>query len=169
LYQSIRFKKVKVDQPSDHYDHLAAIFDYLGTALDTTLPFQRWGKCVIPADITLRSRMSKEVGQASRSSRYFKAQEGDEPIFGEALAFYSLQQADTEYSLVVYHKLLKTHDVYGRWCGKWSKDPIVMETYRLSKLVGIWKHKERVHVLRRHVGLDLLDLEAYGMEEQEEL
>jgi hypothetical protein len=70
---------------------------------------------------------------------------------------------------VVYHKLLKTHDVYGRWCGKWSKDHVVMETYRLSKLVGIWKHKERDHVLRRHVGLDLLDLEAYGMEEQEEL
>jgi hypothetical protein len=72
LYQSIRIKKVEIDQPSDHYDHLAAIFDYLGTALDTTLPIQRWGKCVIPGDITLRSRMSEEVGQASRSSRYFK-------------------------------------------------------------------------------------------------
>ena len=28
---------------------------------------------------------------------------------------------------------------------------------------------QRVHILRRHVGLDLLDLEEYGMEEQEEV
>ena len=46
-------------------------------------------------------------------------------------------------------------------------DPVAMETFRITKLVGIWKYEERVHILRRHVGLDLLDLEEYGIEEQE--
>ena len=44
-----------------------------------------------------------------------------------------------------------------------------METFRITNLVGIWKCEERVHILRRHVGLDLLNLEEDGMEEQEEL
>ena len=171
MYQSIAIKKVEIAHPSDHYHHLAAIFDHLETPLDPAVPIQRWEKCVIPGDITLRSRMSEEVGRASRSSRYFEAQgksDSDEPVFEEALVFYSLQQADIQYSLVVYHKLLKTHDVYERWCGRFSEDLEAMESSRLIKLVGIWKYEERVHVLRRHVGLDLLDQE-YGMEEQREL
>ena len=142
LYQSIAIKRVEIDNPSDHYHHLAAICDYLKITLDTDISIQRWGKCVIPGDITLRSRMSEELGQASRSSRYFEAQEADseELTFGEALAFFSLQLADREYNFVVYHKLLKTHDVHGRWCGKWSKDIMAMKTSSISKLVGIWKY-----------------------------
>jgi hypothetical protein len=159
---------VEIDHQSEQYDHLAAIFDYLKITLDTDIPIQRWGKCVIPGDITLRSRMSEELGLASRSSRYFEAQEDEQLTFGEALAFYSLQLADREYSFVVYHKLLRTHNVYGRWCGKWSEDIMAMETSGLRKLVGIWKYESRVHILRRHVGLDLLDLEEYDMEEQDE-
>ena len=46
---------------------------------------------------------------------------------------------------------------------------MAMETSSISKLVGIWKYEERVHILRKYVGLDLLDLEEYGIEEQEEL
>jgi hypothetical protein len=168
LYQIMAIKPVEINSPSDHYDHLAVIFDYLNIPMNTDIPIHRWGKCVIPKDITLRSRMSEEVGQTSRSSRYFEAQGADseELIFGEALAFYSLEMAEKEYNFVVYHELLKTHDVHGRWCGKWSEDPVAMETSSISKLVGIWKYRERVHILRRHVGLDLLDLEEYGMEEE---
>jgi hypothetical protein len=162
LYQSLPIKKVEIDHPSEYYDHLAAICDYLGITLDTDISIQRWGKCVIPGDITLRSRMSEEAGQASRSSRYFESQEA-ELTFGEALAFYSLP--DREKGFVVYHKLVETFDVHGRWCGKWSEDIMVMETSSLSKLVGIWKYGPRVHILRKHVGLDLLDLEEYEMEE----
>jgi hypothetical protein len=134
--------------------------------LDTDINIQRWGKCVIPGDITLRSRISEEVGLASRSSRYLEAQK-EGLIFGEALAFYTLP--DKESSLVVYHELVEMVDVHGRWCGEWSEDFMVMETSSLSKLVGIWEYGQRVHILRKHVGLDLLDLEEYGMEEQEEL
>jgi hypothetical protein len=165
LYQSLPIKKVEIDHPSEYYDHLATICDHLEIMLDTDISIQRWGKCVIPGDITLRSRMSEEAGQASRSSRYFEAQEVG-LTFGEALAFYTLP--DRGKSLVVYHKLVNTVDVHGRWCGEWSEDLMVMETSRLSKLVGIWEYRQRVHILRKHVGLDLLDLED-GMEEQEEL
>ena len=91
------------------------------------------------------------------------------PVFGKALAFYSVQRADIQYSFVVYNKLLETQDVYGRVCGRFSEDPIAMETFRITKLIGIWKYEERVHILRRHVGLDLLNLKEDGMEEQEEL
>ena len=172
LYQSIAIKKAEINHPSNYYHHLAAIFDDFGLPLDTDVPIQRWGKCVIPGDITLRSRISEEVGQASRSSRYFEAKGENQshvPVFGEALAFYSVQRADIQYSFVVYNKLLETQDVYERICGRFSEDPIAMETFRITKLVGIWKYEERVHILRRHVGLDLLNLEEDGMEEQEEL
>jgi hypothetical protein len=166
LHQSLPIKKVEIDHPSEYYDHLATICDYLEVTLDTDINIQRWGKCVIPGDITLRSRISEEVGLASRSSRYFEAQK-EGLIFGEALAFYTLP--DKESSLVVYHELVEMVDVHGRWCGEWSEDFMVMETSSLSKLVGIWEYGQRVHILRKHVGLDLLDLEEYGMEEQEEL
>ena len=62
--------------------------------------------------------------------------------------------------------VLTTHNIYGRWCKKWSKDIMAMETSSISKLIGIWKYEERVHVLRKHVGLDLLDLEEHGIEEE---
>jgi hypothetical protein len=113
--------------------------------------------CVIPGEITLRSRISEELGQASRSSRYFEAQ-GEGPIFGEALAFYFLP--DNGWSLVVYHQLVKTIDVLGRWCGEWSKDCMVLKISSLTKLVGIWKWEQglepRVHILRKHAGLDIV-------------
>jgi Transposase family tnp2 len=164
LFQSFPIKKAEKDHPSEYNDHISAIGDYIGIRLESDISFERWGKCVIPGDITLRSRISEEAGQASRSSRYFEAQD-EELIFGEALAFYSL--SGEEDSFVVYHKLLKTHDVYGRWCGEWSEDIMTMKTSSLSNLVGIWVHEPRVHILRKHVGLDLLDLEEYEMEEQD--
>ena len=62
LYQSLPIKKVDIDGPSEYYDHLAAICDYLKITLNPDICVQRWGKCVIPGDITLRSRMSEEAG-----------------------------------------------------------------------------------------------------------
>ena len=50
---------------------------------------QRWGKCMIPGRITLRSRMSERVGKASRYFRYFESEVKEELIFGEAIMFYS--------------------------------------------------------------------------------
>jgi hypothetical protein len=37
-----------------------------------------------------------------------------------------------------------------------------------QKLVGIWKKGQRVYILRKHVGLSLLNTEEYGIEEEED-
>ena len=166
LYQSIHVTRAEMNGPSEHYHHLAAICDYLQVRFDLDLPLQRWGKCIIPGDVTLRSKLSELRGQASRSCRYFEAQKEDVPVFGEALAFYFLPNHDC--SLVVYHELVDKDKVLGRWFGEWSKDHMVMETSSVSKLVGIWRWKQRVHILRQHAGLEMLDVEEYGTEEQEE-
>jgi hypothetical protein len=170
LYQSLPIKKVELDHPGDYYEHLAAIFDYLEEEFDTQVAIQRWGKCILPRDVTLRSRISEEAGLASRSSRYFEAQRegpilGEGPIFGEALAFYSLP--DNNCNLVVYHQLEKTLDILGRWCGEWSEDYEVLKTSSLTKLVGVWEWESRVHILRKHAGLEMLDVEECEIEEEE--
>ena len=163
LYQSLPVKKGELEGPSEYYDHLAAICDYLEVSLNMDICMQRWGKCMVPGGITLRSRVSEKTGQASRSSRYFEAEEEEELIFGEAIAFYFLP--DYDYNLVVYNGLVNTFDVLGRWCGEWSEDCMVLKTSSITKLVGIWEYRSRVHVLRRHAGLDMLNVEEYGVGE----
>jgi hypothetical protein len=48
------------------------------------------------------------------------------------------------------------------------KRPYGAETSSLTKLVGVWEWESKVHILRKHAGLDMLDVEEYGMEEEEE-
>src|ERR1700677_4746856 len=162
LYQSLPIRKVERDNPSEYYKHLAAICDYLQIDFDMDLIIERWGKCIISEDVTLRSRISEDAGQASRSSRYFEAK-GELLIFGEAMAFYFVPDYDC--SLVVYCPLVNTMEVLRRWCGEWSEDFGVLEISSLSKLVGVWVLGSRVHILRRHAGLDMLNVEEYGIEE----
>jgi hypothetical protein len=164
LFQSLPIKKHELEGPSEYYNHLAAICDYLEVPLDMDLCTQRWGKCMIPRGITLRSRMSEEAGQASRSSRYFEAEEEEELIFGEAIAFYFLP--GYKCNLMIYNELVNTCNVLGRWSGEWSGECMVLKTSSLTKLVGIWGYKSRVHVLRRHGGLDMLNAEEHGIEEE---
>jgi hypothetical protein len=164
LYQSLPIKKQETENPSEYYIHLAAICDHLKVIFDMDIQIQRWGKCKIPGDITLRSRISEEAGRASRSSRYFEAQE-ERPIFGEALAFYSLP--DHNCSVVVYHELVKRVNVLGRSCGEWSKDCMVLNTSSLTKLVGVWPWKSRVHILRKHAGIDMLNADEDDIEEEQ--
>jgi len=163
LYQPISIKKEETEGPSEYWNHIPAICDHLKVDFDMELKMKRWGKCRIPNDVTLRSRISEEAGLASRSSRYFEAPEAN--IFGEALAFYSLQD---DRNLVVCHQLVERVNVHGRWCGKWSEDYMVLETSSLTKLVGIWEGESKVHILRKHVGLEMLDVEESGIEEEEE-
>jgi hypothetical protein len=163
LYQSIPIKRVERDNPSEYYQHLSAICDYLEIDFDMSLMIERLGKCMISEDVTLRSRISEEAGQASRSSRYFEAKEGGRLIFGEAMAFYFMP--DHNCSLVVYCPLVKTTEVLRRWHGEWSKDFKVLEISSLSKLVGVWVRESRVHILRSHAGMDMLNVEEYDIEE----
>ena len=165
LYQSLPIKRVeKNDESTDYHEHLAAICDYLDIDFDIHLSIQRWGKCRIPGGVTLRSKISEEASVASRSSRYFEI-EGDTPNFGEALAFYFVPQYDC--NLVVCNELLERTEILKRWSGEWSDDCTVLETSRIIKLVGIWECKLKLHILKKHAGLDMLDVEENGVEEQE--
>jgi hypothetical protein len=111
--------------------------------------------------------MSELKGQASWSSRYFEANIGTKrSTFEEALAFCSAPEY--ELFLVVYHAVVDKFGVVGRWCGKWSEEIRVTETSRIINLIGIWKYDSRVHILRRHSGLDMLSTEECGYEEIED-
>jgi hypothetical protein len=35
----------------------------------------------------------------------------------------------------------------------------VLETSSITQLVGVWEWKSKVHVLRKHAGLEMLDAE----------
>jgi Transposase family tnp2 len=169
LYQPFTIKKEERENPSEYHIHLVAICQHLEMAHDVNIPFQRWGKCKIPGNITLRSRISEEAGKASRSSRYFETKE-EVPIFGEALAFYSLPDDEVhKNSVVVYSPLVKREKVFGRWCGKWSEDCAVLSISSLTKLVGIWASESgRVYMLRKHAGIDMLHAEEDDIKEEEE-
>ena len=45
---------------------------------------------------------------------------------------------------------------------------MMLETFHVTKLVGIWVREFRVHILRQHAGLDMLDIEEFGIEEEVE-
>jgi len=164
LYQPITIKNEEIEGPSEYWEHLAAICDDLQIDFDSSLKFKRWGKCVLPGGTTLKSRISEKAGQVSRSSKYFEAIKQGELLFGEALAFYSLPGYN--YSVVICHPLEQINVIFKRWCGQWSNSIMVLETSNITKLVGIVKGKQYVHMLRKHVGLGLLKAEEYGLEDE---
>ena len=176
-------------EDDDIKSHIEAIESYLGVKEDPSLPFKRWGKCPLANNITLTSQLfelSKKSG--SRTSRYFEAHprqglqlfhqpmhdtevevELVKPIFGEAVAFYTAQSTGAEISLVVYHPLIERCKLFGRWYGKWSPSLFVLETSAIVSLIGIWTHKDHVHILRRHPGLTLLTPEEYGISSKDDV
>ncbi|KAH9022211.1 hypothetical protein EDB85DRAFT_1871470 [Lactarius pseudohatsudake] len=163
LFQSLPIRKTDKEGGTDFYTHLKAICGCLDVR---DLKVQRWGKCTIKEGVTLRSRISELRGQSSLSSRYFEAQrdiQAKRPTWGEALAFYSVPEHNL--CLVVYCPVVEVFGVVGRWCGRWSEEIRVMETSRLMNLIGIWEFESRVHILRRHPGLDMLSAEECGFEE----
>ena len=162
-----------------------AIQSYLGS--DLTVQLKRWGKCPLSNNITLTSQLfeiSKKV--KSRTSRYFEAQpmqglqpidqpvgvtelevERTKPIFGEAIAFYTVD--GTDISVVVYHPLIEHQKLFGRWYGKWSPALYVLETSAIVSLIGIWTYNDHVHILRKHPGLTLLTPEECGINSEDPL
>ena len=169
LYQPLNIRKAEKKGGTEFYTHFNAICEYLDVPFDWDIKVQRWGKCTLKDGVTLRSRISELKGQASRSSRYFEAKRGlqaKRPTFGEALAFYSVPEYNL--FLMVYYAVVEKFGVVGRWCGKWSEEIKVMETSRLVNLIGIWEYESRVHILRKHPGLDMLSPDECGFEEKED-
>ena len=184
------FTKVPITQRQRKEDkvikaHIEAIQSYLEVeANDPSVQIMRWGKCTLSNNNTLTSQLFELSKKSNtRSSRYFEAHlkqrmqprnqpihvteievEEVEPIFGEALAFYSAEFAGAILPLVVYCPLIEHHNLFGRWYGKWSPSLCVLETSAIVNLVGIWTYKDNVHILRRHPGLTLLTLDESGVE-----
>ena len=160
---------------------LQAIQSYLQMGSDLTSQLKQWGKCPLSNNITLTSQLFETSKRSkSRTSRYFEAHpmqglqpidqpvgvtelevEKTKPIFGEAIAFYTVDKTDI--SLVVYHPLIERQKLFGRWYGKWSPALYVLETSAIVSLVGIWTYNDHVHILRKHPGLTLLTSEECGI------
>jgi hypothetical protein len=140
----------------------------LGIDFDIELEVHRWEKISLEKGHVLRSRLGETKGKCPpRSARYFEAQKKDreEPVFGEALAFYEIIEADE--LLMVYRPLRQCEQVLRRWRGIWSNDIEVLPISAVKAVVGIWSYLQRVYVLQKHPGLSLLNAEESERSEEE--
>lgn len=81
------------------------------------------------------------------------------PVFGEALAFYTIAISPSATELlVVYHPVVGLHQVLRRWQGAWSDAILAARVSSIHMIIGIWKgtRTEQIHILRKHPGLALL-------------
>jgi hypothetical protein len=171
---AIRKKEKVAGQP--FYKHLQSIFSLIRDLgqFDPMLKVQRFGKLHTPNGATISSRLSEENRKTgTRSSRYFEAkgQSSHKPIFGEALAYYHIE--DNNAKIVVYHPLTSATHKLNKWVGKWSEEIAVLPISEVINLVGIWAHNNNIYILQKHPSLDWLaegncDLgDSSGDEEQE--
>jgi hypothetical protein len=180
LFKQISITQKQRRENDDVKAHLKAVQAYIGSDV---LEILQWGKCPLPNNATLTSQLFELSKKTTRTSRYFEAHlkqliqpidqpidetelevERIKPIFGEALAFYSVEP---NLSLVVYHPLIERQKKFGRWSGKWSSTVYVLETSAIVSLVGIWTYKDHVHILRRHPGLFMLTSAECGVDSKD--
>ena len=191
LQRTYPFKETPITQKQRREDedvktHLHAIESYLGVPIGPDFKLQQWGKYPLPNNVTLTSQLFELSKKAtSRTSRYFEAQlklvlqprdksidetelevEKIKPIFGEALAFYTVAETET---LVLYHPLIEHQKLFRRWYGKWLSTVYVLNTSAIVGLIRIWTYNDHVHILRRHPGLTLLSLDECGINTENSL
>ncbi|KAI0037476.1 hypothetical protein FA95DRAFT_1506941, partial [Auriscalpium vulgare] len=165
-YKNQRFiKEVKIlkseskNQHSNFRTHLAVICTFFDCPIDQAPSLSRWAKYVLKSGHTLTSKLFEMSGEpVTRSSKHFEAhlKEPSQPVFGQALAFY--EATDDSPAIVVYIPLINCKMVLRRWQGKWGKDIKVLPVTSIDSLIGIieCEDSERVHILRKHPGLELL-------------
>ncbi|KAF8878329.1 hypothetical protein BD779DRAFT_1447804 [Infundibulicybe gibba] len=92
-----------------------------------------------------------------------EAIEGGQLIFGEALAFYELQEPKQEL-VVVYHSLGSVKSTLGCITGIWLPQISVLPVRKIINIVGVWTGPttKRVYILRKHPGLQYLNTEECG-------
>ncbi|KAF9455226.1 hypothetical protein BDZ94DRAFT_1327679, partial [Collybia nuda] len=171
LMQPLELKRNDWNSPSGH---LSAIKQYLVAVncfADTReIDVQSWniqcfGKLKMKNQQTLQSRYSNLQSsiKATRYSRWFEATKPNAQlgeIFGEAIAFYSVEYESHIKLMVVYIPLEQLIEpLQTVICGKWSipTQLAATETIHIKNLVGIWEaESQNIYVLRKHPGL--LDL-----------
>ena len=125
LFKAIPFTQKQRRDGDELKAQLQAIQSYLQMGSCLTLQLKWCGKCPLFNNITLTSQLFETSKKSkSHTSRYFAAQprqglqpidqpvdvtelevERTKPIFGEAIAFYTVDETDI--SLVVYHPLIE--------------------------------------------------------------
>ena len=184
LFKQIPITHKQRAENDDVKAHLKAIQDYLRVGSENVPQIVQWEKCPLSNNVTLASQVFELSKKTTCTLRYFEAHlsqgtqpkdqsmdetelevEETKPIFGEALAFYTV--AETDLSLVVYHPLIEHHKLHGRWFGKWSSSIYVLETSAIVSLIGIWTYNNHVHILRRHPGLTLLRSDECGINSED--
>ncbi|KAI0062598.1 hypothetical protein BV25DRAFT_1870331 [Artomyces pyxidatus] len=157
--KEFKIPKREYTSNSEFSNHLRLICQWLGKNVNEDIELRRWGKYSYSQKYTLRSRLSEQdKDKVSRSARYFEAaiecDKGIQIEFGEAIAFYELVKEKKV--VVVYHPLDNRQKILSQWRGTWSSDIKVLPASAIQTVVGIWSHKNRVYVLRKHPGLDML-------------
>lgn len=66
------------------------------------------------------------------------------------------------------YPLIDAKQQFYRWVGKWSNRISVLPASRIIDIVGVFAWgEERIHILRKHPGLSMLNAEDRGLEEEE--
>jgi hypothetical protein len=87
------------------------------------------------------------------------------------LAFYELKIDEKQTIMVAYNALSNVTRALGQIRGQWEEKISVMDIEFIQDIVGIWaspKKAERVYMLRKHPGLEMLTSFECGKEYEEE-
>jgi hypothetical protein len=165
LMQKIRLSKQGRHQDEELHQQLEAICAWLKREFTSDLDVQRYGKFCLPGGTVLRSRLSENQGKPpERSAHYFQAEKGGSS-FGEALAFLEIIECSQQ--VVVYQPLEQVGKMLSAIKGKWLNGIQVMPVLALHSIIGVFCFGERVYVLPKHAGLNLLGEEEKGIKIQE--
>jgi hypothetical protein len=91
-------------------------------------------------------------------------------VFGEAIAFYTIEGQPTKRTMVVYNPLTKVTQPLGQIKGKWDHSLIhALDLSSIIDIVGIWEAKSNVYILQKHPALAMLSAEELGIAEEENI
>ena len=84
-------------------------------------------------------------------------------MFGEAIAFYTIEDQPTKQTMVVYNPLTNVTQPLGQIRGKWDHSLIhALDLSSIIDIVGIWEAKSNVYILWKHPALAMLSAEELG-------
>lgn len=131
--------------------------------------FER-GKLRLSNGRVLQSQLSYIRGQSSRQYKWFEALQTLQDsrhniVFGE-VAFYKLTKLENPLKIAVFHPLSDIKKSLNVIHGKWATPTLAIKVDDIVDIIGIWAAPkcERVYVLRKHPGLELLTSEECGQE-----
>lgn len=169
LFSKQNIKKREREVTQVFVQHLTAILLRDQIDFDIKFAIERFGKFSLSDGTVLHSRLVEQQKEHhTRCHRWFEAHEGDQIIFGEALAFYNTGGLKTP--VVVCYSLHSIESQLGTLRGKWSSELQVLPLSSIKAIVGIWEYKgegstHNIYILRKHPGLEWLTPEERNLQE----